>query len=194
MLCVTATPTGLDTIIRTPGNIQTCVLWKLQVFLSFCPHLHQSINTWSNNQRASCPAAQQEVPQYSKLLQYSSTPTTNSLAWTDPICTVLVRFECLTVNMKVSQSSAHCSLIFINHLRKFKLMDRRSGHWWDTETEVDFNLLLWWKCRCLQFTDGDRGDRPSSWSSLTGLAWRPLKHTRKKRSHDQTLVNTVTRI
>lgn len=93
--------------------------------------------------------------------------------------------------MKVSQSSAHCSLIFINHVRKFKLMDRWSGHWWDTETEVDFNLLLWWKCRCLQFTDGDRGDRPSSWSSLTGSAWRPLKHTRKKRSHDQTLVNTV---
>lgn len=31
----------------------------------------------------------------------------------------------------------------------------------------------------VQFTDGDRGVRPSSWLSLMGSEWRPLKHERK---------------
>lgn len=100
MLCVraTATPTGW-----TQQHLETSEHAFYKSFRCSCHFVStsiRSINPWSNNQRASCPAAQQEIPQYFKLLQYSSTqvppaPTVSSVDWSHLHCfNQILMFDC----------------------------------------------------------------------------------------------------
>lgn len=94
----TATPTGW-----TQQHLETSEHAFYKSFRCSCHFVStsiRSINPWSNNQRASCPAAQQEIPQYFKLLQYSSTqvppaPTVSSVDWSHLHCfNQILMFDC----------------------------------------------------------------------------------------------------